>query len=328
MRFQCHGQLRAFGFLYRDEVLDGQGVQHLATETLGGHAGTDALARGVDRRGSAGRAAADHQHVEGGLDGDLGRFTLGRTGIQLGDDLLQAHAAGVEHLPALEHHRHRHHLALLDLGLERTAFDHGGADGRVDDGHQRQRLHHVRAVVAGQRHVDVEVVLALDGLDRVDHRLLDLRRVTAGPQQGQYQRFELVAQRQAGKAHAMVLALAGDQEGRAAGIAAVGIQRDPAVAGGNDVIEQAAHVLAGGAVIERGDQAQRLAQQAHVLLQLGLEGIVEHGATPSSRQNGGRTRLRGGSASGKGRGEPQRTVGWQACCWRASTRCGSPPHPP
>jgi hypothetical protein len=43
------------------------GVQHLAAEALGDDAGADALARGVDRRRGAGRAAADDQHVEGRL---------------------------------------------------------------------------------------------------------------------------------------------------------------------------------------------------------------------------------------------------------------------
>jgi hypothetical protein len=58
-------QLRAFGVADRDEVLDAQRVQHLAAEALGDDAGADALARGVDRRRRAGRAAADHEHVEG-----------------------------------------------------------------------------------------------------------------------------------------------------------------------------------------------------------------------------------------------------------------------
>ena len=40
------------------------GVEHLAAEALGGDAGADALAGGVDRRGGAGRAAADDEHVE------------------------------------------------------------------------------------------------------------------------------------------------------------------------------------------------------------------------------------------------------------------------
>jgi hypothetical protein len=37
---------------------------HLAAEALGRHAGADALARGIHRRGRAGRAAADDQHVK------------------------------------------------------------------------------------------------------------------------------------------------------------------------------------------------------------------------------------------------------------------------
>jgi hypothetical protein len=59
------GQLRALGVLHRDEVLDAHRVEHLAAEALGRDAGADALARGVDRRRGAGRAAADDEHVEG-----------------------------------------------------------------------------------------------------------------------------------------------------------------------------------------------------------------------------------------------------------------------
>jgi hypothetical protein len=66
----CSSAAASFGpsvSLHRDEVLDGQRVQHLAAEALGDDAGADALARGVDGRRRAGRAAADDQHVEGAL---------------------------------------------------------------------------------------------------------------------------------------------------------------------------------------------------------------------------------------------------------------------
>jgi hypothetical protein len=89
--------------------------------------------------------------------------------------------------------------------LEGAAFDHRGLDARVEDGHEAQRLHHVRAVVAGQAHVDLEVEVAVQRLDLVDHFLLDLGRVAARPQQRQHQGGEFMAQRQAGKAQLLLL---------------------------------------------------------------------------------------------------------------------------
>ena len=65
--FQAGGELGPFGVRDGDEVLDRQGVQHLAAETLGGDAGADALARGIDGRRRTGRAAAHDQHVEDAL---------------------------------------------------------------------------------------------------------------------------------------------------------------------------------------------------------------------------------------------------------------------
>jgi hypothetical protein len=76
------------------------------------------------------------------------------------------------------------------------------ADAGVEHGHQVQRLHHVRAVVAGQRDDRSRSAFAGQGLDLLDHRRIDLGRVAAGLQQGQHQRGELVAHRDAGEADA------------------------------------------------------------------------------------------------------------------------------
>ena len=46
---ELRDQPGAFGFGYRDEILDRHRVQHLATEAFGNHAGADALASRIDR---------------------------------------------------------------------------------------------------------------------------------------------------------------------------------------------------------------------------------------------------------------------------------------
>jgi hypothetical protein len=65
MAFQRGGELRPFGVRHRDEILDPHRIEHLAAETLGRDAGADALARGIDRRCRAGRAAADDSTSNG-----------------------------------------------------------------------------------------------------------------------------------------------------------------------------------------------------------------------------------------------------------------------
>ena len=54
--FQRGGQLRAFGVGHGDEVLDADGVHHLATETFGDNGGANAFAGGIHRSSIASRA--------------------------------------------------------------------------------------------------------------------------------------------------------------------------------------------------------------------------------------------------------------------------------
>jgi hypothetical protein len=210
---QRHGQLGAFGLGDGDEVLDPQRVLHLAAETLGHHAGADALARGVDRASGAGRAAADDQHLVRRLLADLGRSAFDSARVQLGEDFLDRHLAAAPHRAAQEGGGHGHHAARLDLGIV-VPPSIRVADVGVVQRHQRQRLHHLGAVVAGQREIGLEIMAAGQGLDLVDHALLHLGRMPAGPQQGQHQRGELMPQRQTGKAHRRMAGRgAGDAEG-------------------------------------------------------------------------------------------------------------------
>ena len=202
MGLKCRGKFGAVGFQHRDIVLDRHGVVHLAAKALGGDAGANAFAGGIHRGRCTGRATTDDQHVIRRLRAEFGRVARRCTGVKLGNHFFEQDAARVEHLAVQKHHRHRHDLALVDFVLEGAAFDDHGLDLGVEHRHQRQRLHHVGAVVAAQRHVDLKVVVTVECLDLVDHILLDLGRVAAGPEQRQHQGGELVAQRQAGKTQA------------------------------------------------------------------------------------------------------------------------------
>ena len=63
-----------------------------------------------------------------------------------------------------------------------------GTDARIDHGHQVQRLHHVGAVLAGQREVGLEDVLACKTADAVEQLRGLLQRMAANLQQRQHQR--------------------------------------------------------------------------------------------------------------------------------------------
>ncbi len=222
MLLQACGQLGAFGVGHGDEVLDADSVHHLATETLGDDGGANALASGIDGGGGASRATTDDQHVVRCFFAQLFSLALGGAGIELGDDLFERNAALAERLTVQVDVRYRHDLTLVDLVLEQGAIDHGVGDAGVEGGHQVEGLHHVRAVVAGERNIGLEVELALEIADLLLHGRIGLGGVTAALQQGEYQRGKFMTHGDAGKMNARGLALRRDAHGRLAGGIAIG----------------------------------------------------------------------------------------------------------
>ena len=101
--------------LNRRKVLNPHGVEHLTTESLGSNAGADALARGIDRSGGTRGSATDDEHIEWlDLVEALG-LAGAHAGVELGDDLLQRHAALAEHLAVQVHRGDGEHLPLIHL---------------------------------------------------------------------------------------------------------------------------------------------------------------------------------------------------------------------
>ncbi len=165
MPLEFAGQLGPFGIGRAGQVLDPQRVMQLPAEAFGCDAGAKALARSVDRGRRTGRAAAHHQHFERVLRGKLlGRLGFA-AGIDLGENLGQFHLAVIEGLAVEEGCGHRHDVAAVDLVLEGAAFDQRGGDARIFERHQRQRLHHVGAVVARQREIHLEIKIVLEPAD-------------------------------------------------------------------------------------------------------------------------------------------------------------------
>ena len=274
-----HREFGAFGFLDRNEVLDGKGVHDLAAEALGNHAGADALAGGIDGRSGTGRATADDEDVEGALGGDFFGGTSSRASIELGENFLDAHPALAEFCTIQEDGRHGHDLALFNFSLKEGAINHGAAETGVEHGHQVEGLHDIRAVVAGERDEGFGVVGAGQGLDLFDDRSVDLGRMTAGLQQGKDEGGELMAHRNAGKADARGFAGQADGEGGAQRGAEVFTKADP-VGLIDDVHEQSAHVFGFGAVVEAGNDFDGTLQLLEIGFELGFDGGVEHGVLP------------------------------------------------
>ena len=233
------------------------------------------LAGGIDRRCGARRAAADDKHVEGRLGRDLLGRAFAGAGIELGQNLLQAHTALREGFAVQEHRGHGHHAALLDLVLEQGAVDRGMADLGIEHAHQVQRLHHVGAVLAGQREIGLECPLAVQSLDAGDRLLRLLAGMAADLQQRQDQGRELVAHRQAGEAHGDACADAHDGEGGPARIV-VAAYIGHLVGERGDLFQQLLQLTRLRVVAERRHQLHRPRQAFEISLQLRLEVGVQH----------------------------------------------------
>ena len=277
VRSQLGRVFGASGVGHAGVVVDVQRVVDLAAKAVGHDAGAQALARGVDGRRRAGRAAADHQHLVGRLGAELGGVALGGAGVDLLQDFFERDAAAVEHLAALIDGGHAHDLARFNFLLEHAAIDDGGLDARVVDADERQRLHHVRAVVAGQAHVDLEVQVHVERLDLLEHLGLDLGRVAAGPQQGQDQRGELVPHGDGGKGELRAAARPRQGERGHARVAAVGAQPDLVRTRGRHLLQQLAQLGGFGVVAQGRHHLERLLHALEVGRELLLDVLVQHG---------------------------------------------------
>ncbi len=119
--------------------------------------------------------------------------------------------------------RYRHDLTLGNLFLEQGAIDHGVSDAGVQGRHQVEGLYYVRAVVAGEGDIGLEVELTLEIADLLLHGRIGLGRVAAALQQGEHQRGKFMTHGDAGKVNARGLALRRDTHGRLASGSARGL---------------------------------------------------------------------------------------------------------
>ena len=123
---------------------------------------------------AAAPATTDDQYVVRGFCAQLFSFAFCCAGVELGDDLFERNTALAERLTVQVDIRYRHDLTLVDLVLEQGTVDHGVGDAGIQGRHQVQRLHHIRAVVAGERNVSLEMELALEVADLLLHYRIGL----------------------------------------------------------------------------------------------------------------------------------------------------------
>ena len=151
------------------------------------------------------------------------------------------------------------------------------ADTRIQHGHQIQRLHNVRAIMAGERNESFKVKFTRQRLNLLDDRLFNLGRMTARLQQRQHQRSKFMPHRQTSKTNSGRVSRAPDGEGRSTCIRTVMAYGHP-FGQCADLVEHGAHFHRSIAVIERGDEFDRALEAFKIRLELGFDGVVKHGS--------------------------------------------------
>ena len=129
--------------------------------------------------------------------------------------------------------------------------------------------------MTGERDKGLESESPRQGAHLLDDGGLDLGRMTAGLEQGQDQGGEFVPHGDAGELNPRRFTRATDGEGGPARVLTVVTNTDEQ-GQGPYVFQQRPHLLRLGAVVEGGDQFDRLLQALKVGLELGLDVGVEH----------------------------------------------------
>ena len=140
------------------------------------------------------------------------------TGVDLAHDLFERHPPLAEGLTVDEDGRDGEDVALVDLVLEERAVDSGVGDARVEDAHEVERLHDVRAVLTREGEVGLEVQIGIEAAHLLEQFLRGGRRMTAHLQECEHVGRELVTHRDAGEPHGHVGAGATYVERRAAAV--------------------------------------------------------------------------------------------------------------
>ena len=162
---------------------------------------------------------------------------------------------------------------------EQPAVDRDMAHARIERGHRVERLHHLGAVLAGEREIGLEAIIAVERLYARERVLVLLGRMAADMQQREHEGIELVSARNGGEAQADIGALALDRERGAARII-VAAHIGNIVGEARDLLQQLGELCGFLAVVERGGERDGRDDAREIGLQLGFQSGVQHLSTP------------------------------------------------
>ena len=162
------------------------------------------------------------------------------------------------------------------LFLKETAVNHFAAYSGVQQGKLVQRLHHVRAVVAGERDVSGEGERLAHGADEGLDALIELERAAARLQDGEDERAEFVPAGDAAEDDAGVCAIGEDFEADGRGERRVcGFLQGKARRGGDDLREEGFEFVTLGVAVCGEDEGDVAAEGGEVLADGVQHGLVE-----------------------------------------------------
>ena len=173
--------------------------------------------------------------------------------------------------------RHGHDVAGLHFVLEKRAVNHSDGNVRIQDRHQVERLHNVGAVMARERHVDLEVVLALEAADALKKVRILFARIAARLKHGEDEGREFMAHRERGKAHAHFFTGAAYREARTANLGAdvFGGKSDLARNRG-DILQEGLNLAGFGRTIRSNGERDRAGETVKIALDLLESGGIKH----------------------------------------------------
>ena len=147
---------------------------------------------------------------------------------------------------------------------------------RIDHRHQIKGLNDFRTVLARQRNIGLEQILAVQLADLFEEVIAGFRRMTTHLQERQYQRRELMAHRNADETHAHVAACTVQRERRLTLVVLIRFVAGQTRRQRGDLLQHCAHLLRLLGVVERRSDRYIVSHFAEVGLQLILDGSVQH----------------------------------------------------
>ena len=220
---QVGRQLWSGGPRHADEVFDARRFVHLSAHPVCHECHVEPLARRIDGGCGSGGPASGHDEVEAlrpGCCHGLGS----ESAFELSEQVAQRSPSDVECLSVCRDGRYGLYAEMLCLFGPEGAVGYVVRDAGMVEGDEVERLHHVRAVRAGERDVGDQMDGAVEGADAGGcGGVGQVFPFSVGIEQGQQQRTEFVAARHGAEADACRVAVAEQVECQAVAVERFGV---------------------------------------------------------------------------------------------------------